>query len=124
MLSMTLSRILSTNHKFSVRRLIHWRVVLLLLLLLLPALSLLAWNALAENALPGLPETKAKAAPLDTATSTSTPTITPTFTPTSTPACGPNSNYVASSSTGATIVSATTDRGNRCDDCTIFIALP
>src|SRR5437588_13039329 len=116
MRSMTLSTILSTNHKFSARRLVPWRVVLLILL---PVLSLWAWHALAENALPGLPETEALASPLDTATSTSTSTITPTFTPTSTPACGPNGNYVSTSSTGASIVSGTSTTGTHCDDCTI-----
>src|SRR5437588_12710920 len=63
MRSMTLSTILSTNHKFSTRHFAHWRVMLLVLL---PVLSLLAWNVVTEDALAGLPETGAKASPLGT----------------------------------------------------------
>src|SRR5207302_111227 len=61
---------------------------------------------------------------------TNTPTVpVPTSTRTATPASPTPTvcvatNYVITSSTGATIVPATTDTGNHCDDCGTSITLP
>ena len=67
--------------------------------------------------------------PTPTSTNTPMPTITPTVsgtpptaTPTSTP-CANNGNYQVATST-TPFVSATTDTGNHCDDCTTAITLP
>lgn len=49
---------------------------------------------------------------------------TPTSTPTAIPTCGPGSDYVIFSSTGASIDPGTTDTGNHCDDCVTSVALP
>jgi hypothetical protein len=68
--------------------------------------------------------------PTSTPYDTRTPTITRTptyYTPTNTPipvaTCGPNANYLITTSTGS-IDPGTNDIGNHCDDCTTGISLP
>ncbi len=53
-----------------------------------------------------------------------TSTTTPTLTPTPFPTCGPNSDYVITQSTGATIVPGTDQVLSGCDECSTTFTLP
>jgi hypothetical protein len=59
-----------------------------------------------------------------TATVTRTPTITPTAAPPTATSTPGTCQYQVTATTGATMIPATNDIGNHCDDCTTDLSLP